>query len=822
MVLLCSKQLTTLELYTDFFENSTQNVAVEGNNTRQQDMPCNQSFKNKLDVCSVPANIKDYGNFRNSYRALMFQLNKMDVKIFIKSHQITLPNASIFFSSKNNNVPIYHEEISKNLHSFYCGSFVFKNMFFPFTAKWDGFKLTGTAVYESFLFKIQCSKMIQPNFYLINHCFPCYVSCNEIKPTNTSHCPNDIQHFFKEPFYFHSKQKTQHKPKPVYSNKRFPRHEESDTLKLPKPLSCSLHLVADHLFFKYIGAGSVTKSVNTMLSVINDADSLFRSSDFDGDGYGDNVGFIVAKVSVYRHENEFGYRLSKSYMTSDEYLKQFSYYDFDDVCLGIAFTFRTMDGVAGTAYPAVADESLPGGICEKRIKINSHHASFNTVIVTYLSNGIKLKNEDVVLTVLHEIGHSFGARHDSSSQCFPNDEKGNYIMNPNTNPGNKPNNRKFSVCSLRYMLPVIKKKGSCLLEDNIKPHCGNSIPEAGEECDCGISTNCLSIDPCCTPADFSGSDTPCTVRRSKGKQCTPKTQSCCSSNCSFIPASEDFICNTLDGCSVISKCNGLSGHCPVSHAQPDGTSCNNGLLVCKSGVCTEDVCHYHNMTNCLCSHKPDQCKLCCKQVKSQLCSPLSSAGTYIQHDIGVQCYDNGFCSSSHACSQILINSLREDEGLFGFSSEREFQIHIANYWFYYLLMLVFCLFIIIILTISYQSDDVDYLKALRYGKMLAIFAIGEYQTKVYRKTLLEIDEYYSNVIFRVQNQSQPLEYTEALGRLKMLFPAVSLEYLSRIAKISATEQTAVRILLIQGFKMKTFGYFTSISINPEIRKQLKS
>lgn len=133
----------------------------------------------------------------------------------------------------------------------------------------------------------------------------------------------------------------------------------SDDSSFLETVSCSLHLVADHLFFNEMGDRSTAKTVNLMLSVVIGADAVFRATDFDGDGVRDNIGFLVKNITIIHNASAAFYGYSRTNGNSFQYLRSFSTGDFSDVCLGVAFTAIDFDrGVVGLAWYA---SSLSGG-----------------------------------------------------------------------------------------------------------------------------------------------------------------------------------------------------------------------------------------------------------------------------------------------------------------------------------------------------------------------------------------------------------------------------------------------------------------------------
>jgi hypothetical protein len=194
----------------------------------------------------------------------------------------------------------------------------------------------------------------------------------------------------------------------------------------------------------------------------------------------------------------------------------------------------------------------------------------------------------------HEVGHTFGAVHDctsnscqnsnfvNSQQCCPLsanacDADGRYIMNPSTTPGIE----NFSPCSIGNICSALDRNsvdGECLTNNREVPtvtgqQCGNGIVETGEDCDCGGEEGC-GDDACCDPT---------TCKFTQGSVCDDANEDCCRS-CQF--ASSSTVCRASTGqCDPQETCSGTSGVCPADQTEEDGTDCGNGLS-CASGQCT--------------------------------------------------------------------------------------------------------------------------------------------------------------------------------------------------------------------------------------------
>ncbi|PVD20484.1 hypothetical protein C0Q70_18640 [Pomacea canaliculata] len=245
-------------------------------------------------------------------------------------------------------------------------------------------------------------------------------------------------------------------------------------------VSCTLHLVADYLFYKHVGKGDISRTVNIMKKTVYGADAIFRSTDFNLDGVGDNIGFMIKNITVLSNESMDFFSYSMDDTNYMGYLRNFSRANFSDYCLGVAFTYKEFKrSVGGVAWIASSNTHVyPGGICQKQLLMKREKAyfSFNSLVISFFNPWHMLNAETAALTLAHELGHSFGSTHDqmTNSKCRYGDPGGHYLMNHYSSTGELPNNYKFSPCSIRLMYPVIAKKGTCFLR-YVGNHCGNGV-----------------------------------------------------------------------------------------------------------------------------------------------------------------------------------------------------------------------------------------------------------------------------------------------------------------------------------------------------------
>ncbi|KAJ8947906.1 hypothetical protein NQ314_008530 [Rhamnusium bicolor] len=287
----------------------------------------------------------------------------------------------------------------------------------------------------------------------------------------------------------------------------------------------------------------------------------------------------------------------------------------EDFCLAYVFTYRDFTGgTLGLAWVASAS-GASGGICEKYKTYTetiggmyqSTKRSLNTGIITFVNYNSRVPPKVSQLTLAHEIGHNFGSPHDYPPECRPGGLNGNFIMFASATSGDRPNNSKFSGCSVGNISNVLdaiedNKKRNCFTA-SAGAFCGNKIVEAGEECDCGYDDNECQ-DKCCYPRIISMEDKQLNksasgCRRRTGTECSPSQGPCCSGEtCKFIPSYEHEVCKMESDCSMSSKCNGRTAECPPPLPRRNKTRCNNGTQLCINGECSGSICLEWNLQAC--------------------------------------------------------------------------------------------------------------------------------------------------------------------------------------------------------------------------------
>ncbi|XP_045475366.1 disintegrin and metalloproteinase domain-containing protein 10-like isoform X2 [Harmonia axyridis] len=372
---------------------------------------------------------------------------------------------------------------------------------------------------------------------------------------------------------------------------------------------CPLLVILDNSFLKKIHKDDVMAAVAQVMLSINVVNSVFRSTDFDGDGTPDNIGFIIKYLVVIQNEDSpYNYipLYSEDPVSPRFYLAHFAQYlILREVCLGILFTAQSFqDNVLGVSYSAVSENDISneiiGGICQR--PFTSYMLSLNAVAVSYISTqGLYLPQGTIDTCLTHELGHAFGCRHDRKSDPGYNEE---YIMSSHTLPGTNVKNFQFSPMSKKHLVMTVPKKGHCMLKST-EAFCGNGIREQGEECDCGGKYLCQSTDPCCIPSGMHGA---CQINRAEGHECHPSQGFCCTSQCKY---------ENLENIGV--ECHLINRTCPC-----DVGNCECGIGGrCLGNECQSEECVRIDAKECDCpaSLFEDSCSICCLVNPGGSCLP---------------------------------------------------------------------------------------------------------------------------------------------------------------------------------------------------------
>ncbi|XP_065203715.1 disintegrin and metalloproteinase domain-containing protein 10-like [Planococcus citri] len=408
--------------------------------------------------------------------------------------------------------------------------------------------------------------------------------------------------------------------------------------------TCSLFIQTDPLIWRHISeqvGRDAEKTREEILSLIahhvTAVNYIYRDTKFDGRVEHRNIKFEVQRIKMdeysvcEKHHRTETNPFCMENIDVSNFLNLHSLSNHEDFCLAYVFTYRDFTGgTLGLAWVASAS-GASGGICEKYKTYTetvaglyqSAKRSLNTGIITFVNYNTRVPPKVSQLTLAHEIGHNFGSPHDYPLSCRPGGSIGNYIMFASATSGDRPNNSKFSSCSIGNISSVLdaieeNKKRNCFKASE-GAFCGNKIVEEGEECDCGFNENECS-DECCYPRVVSDADKNANITargcaRRKNTECSPSQGPCCAAHsCKFVPADREIACKSESDCSRSSKCNGSSAECPLPPAKPDKTRCNEGTQLCIDGECRGSICLEWGLNECFLSSSSvppvDKRKLC--------------------------------------------------------------------------------------------------------------------------------------------------------------------------------------------------------------------
>uniref|UniRef100_A0A0K8RYD1 Disintegrin and metalloproteinase domain-containing protein 17 n=1 Tax=Crotalus horridus TaxID=35024 RepID=A0A0K8RYD1_CROHD len=426
---------------------------------------------------------------------------------------------------------------------------------------------------------------------------------------------------------------------------------------IPDPMknTCKMLVVADHRFFKNMGRGEESTTINYLIELIDRVDDIYRNTSWDNahfKGYGIQIEQIIVhsepeNVSLKQKH----YNMAKSQPDEEkdawevkQLLEQFSY-DIAEkaatVCLAHLFTYQDFDmGTLGLAYVASQKPNSHGGICPKAYSnsIPGKAVYLNSGLTSTKNYGKTILTKEADLVTTHELGHNFGAEHDPDSmpECAPTeDQGGKYVMYPIAVSGDHENNKMFSNCSKASILQTIQAKAPECFKERTNKVCGNSRVDEGEECDPGLLN--LQNDLCCT------SD--CKLK--PNAKCSDRNSPCCK-RCQFESADKKCQEAINATCKGESYCTGNSSDCPPPWNALDDTICVD-MGKCKDGECVP-FCEWMHLRSCACNETDNSCKICCRNETGR-CSPYRNASqNFLYLRKGKPC-TVGFCDMNGKCDK---------------------------------------------------------------------------------------------------------------------------------------------------------------------------
>uniref|UniRef100_H3ALZ4 ADAM metallopeptidase domain 17 n=1 Tax=Latimeria chalumnae TaxID=7897 RepID=H3ALZ4_LATCH len=409
--------------------------------------------------------------------------------------------------------------------------------------------------------------------------------------------------------------------------------------------TCTMLVVADHRFFKYMGRSEESTTINYLIELIDRVDDIYQNTSWDDGmkGYGLQIELILIKKEPEKG-NQKHYNMAKSYPDPKkdawevkQLLEQFSAdiaENASKVCLAHLFTYQDFEqGTLGLAYVGSPKLKAFGGICPKG------RSSVQVVLELRSATGL-------VNSKGYERGVLLFFTTTPPLMTFKR-------LRVNHWKDEKPPNllewfhsliliereihRMFSKCSKQSIFKTLLSKAPDCFKKRSNKVCGNSRVDEGEDCDPGLVN--FPDDPCCTQS--------CKFKANAA--CSDRNSPCCK-GCKFETSAKKCQEAINATCKGESFCTGNSSECPPPNNAPNDTVCVD-MGRCRGGECIPFCRAEMGREPCACNETDDSCKVCCRDV-NKVCRPHVDVdnNSFLYLRKGKPC-TVGFCDTNGKCEK---------------------------------------------------------------------------------------------------------------------------------------------------------------------------